>query len=224
MDISNEELTKSLVSLIDETLEEIEELKKSKFTASEITIEGPGEGIAGKPSNGELDAKKAEVKKDEDEGIEKKEKKDEDSDDDEDDNDEDDKDEDEDDKDVKKGVLEEKEQKEDKKKGVEKSAKKNDDLIKSYVDSRLSPIEEKLTSIVDMVNKLADQPVARKSIPAGIAPLTKNNEKAVLSKSQVADKLFELKKSGTSIDSLDMIKVELGSESDANLIANKYGL
>ena len=61
----NEELTKSLVALIDETLEEIEELKKSsKFAASEVKIEGPGEGINGKPVNGSLEAKKAEDKKD----------------------------------------------------------------------------------------------------------------------------------------------------------------
>ena len=64
----NEELTKSLVSLIDETLEELEELRKSKFSAAEIKIEGPGDKeLAGKPANGELDAKKAEDdKEDED--------------------------------------------------------------------------------------------------------------------------------------------------------------
>jgi hypothetical protein len=61
-----EELRKSLTDLIDETLLELEELKKSRFSASEIEIKGPGEGIAGKPSNGDLHAK-AEDKKDEDE-------------------------------------------------------------------------------------------------------------------------------------------------------------
>ena len=60
----NEELKKSLTDLIDETLLELEELKKSRFSASEIDIKGPGEGIAGKPSNGDLHAKKAEDKKD----------------------------------------------------------------------------------------------------------------------------------------------------------------
>jgi len=56
----DEKLKKSLTDLIDETLIELEELKKSRFDASEVDLKGPGEGIAGKPSNGELDAKKAE--------------------------------------------------------------------------------------------------------------------------------------------------------------------
>src|SRR5665213_284378 len=49
----NEQMMKSLVALIDESLAEIEELKKSdRFSASEVKIEGPGTGIAGKPVNG----------------------------------------------------------------------------------------------------------------------------------------------------------------------------
>src|SRR5271154_4574911 len=68
-----EELRKSLTDLIDETLLELEELKKSRFSASEIDIKGPGEGIAGKPSNGDLHAK-AEDKKDDEEEDEDAEK------------------------------------------------------------------------------------------------------------------------------------------------------
>jgi hypothetical protein len=66
----NEELTKSLSNLIDETLMELEELKKSRFSASEIEIKGPGEGIAGKPSDGKLKAEKAEDGSEEDEDEE----------------------------------------------------------------------------------------------------------------------------------------------------------
>src|SRR5208283_46619 len=67
-----EELKKSLTDLIDETLLELEELKKSRFSASEIDLKGPGEGIAGKPSNGDLHAKAEDKKdKDEDEDAEK---------------------------------------------------------------------------------------------------------------------------------------------------------
>jgi hypothetical protein len=58
-------LQKSLTDLIDETLMELDELRKSRFAASEIKIEGPGDGIAGKPSDGKLDAAKAEDDKDE---------------------------------------------------------------------------------------------------------------------------------------------------------------
>ena len=59
------QLTKSLTDLIDETLQELDELRKSRFAASEIKIEGPGDGIDGKPSNGELEAKKADAHEDE---------------------------------------------------------------------------------------------------------------------------------------------------------------
>lgn len=51
----NEEMMKSLVALIDESLAEIEELKKSdRFSASEVKLDGPGAGIAGKDSNGSM--------------------------------------------------------------------------------------------------------------------------------------------------------------------------
>ena len=65
-----DELRKSLTDLIDETLLELEELKKSRFSASEIEVKGPGEGIAGKPSNGDLHAKAEDKKDDEDEDEE----------------------------------------------------------------------------------------------------------------------------------------------------------
>ena len=69
-----EELRKSLTDLIDETLLELEELKKSRFAASEVEIKGPGEGIAGKPSNGDLHAKKAEDDKEKEKEKEEAEK------------------------------------------------------------------------------------------------------------------------------------------------------
>lgn len=71
----NAEMMKSLVALIDESLAEIEELKKSdRFSASEVKIEGPGSGIAGKPVNGSMgkdedkDDEEDEDKKDMDKG------------------------------------------------------------------------------------------------------------------------------------------------------------
>src|SRR5665213_534417 len=69
-------LTKSLTELIDETLYELDELRKSRFAASEIKIEGPGDGIAGKPSNGDLHAKKEDKDKDDEDEDEKDEDKD----------------------------------------------------------------------------------------------------------------------------------------------------
>ena len=67
MDITNEEMIKSLTSLIDETLEEIEEIKKSKFAAAEVSLGDSESGMDSKSKNGELDAKKADEDEDEDE-------------------------------------------------------------------------------------------------------------------------------------------------------------
>ena len=227
-------LTKSLTDLIDETLQELDELRKSRFSASEIKIEGPGEGIAGKPSDGKLDAAKAEDK------------------------DEDDKDKD--DKKVEKGVLDEAEEdsakksddddaddkksdKKEDKKDDKKSDDKDDDkddakaafaamkksseeansLMKSYVEERVKPLEDKLTTILDLVNKIADQPVAPKGVTAReVAPLLKSGTANFepLSKAEVANKLFELKKSGTKVDSLDITKAEMGQ--DLQTIVKKY--
>jgi len=232
-------LTKSLTDLIDETLQELDELRKSRFSASEIKIEGPGEGIAGKPSDGDLHAKKAEDKDKDGE----------------DDNDKDDKK-----KDMEKGTNDEAEKgeneavksedmdkkdekdKDDKKKedkdgdddkddkakkafnfNMKKSFEESDSLMKSYVEERIKPLEDKLTSIFDLVNKIADQPVPAKGVTArAVAPLLKSGDAGFepLSKAQVASKLFELKKSGTKVDSLDITKAEMGQ--DLQQIVNKY--
>jgi len=229
-------LQKSLTDLIDETLQELDELRKSRFSASEIKIEGPGEGIAGKPSDGKLDAAKAEDK------------------------DEDDKDKD--DKKVEKGVLDEAEEdsakksddddaddkksdKKEDKKDDKKSDDKDDDkddakaafaamkksseeassLMKSYVEERVKPLEDKLTTILDLVNKIADQPVAPKGATARtpVTPLLKSGNEGYsepLSKGEVASKLFELKKSGAKVDSLDITKAEMGQ--DLQTLIKKY--
>lgn len=233
-------LQKSLTDLIDETLQELDELRKSRFAASEIKIEGPGEGIAGKPSDGDLhakkgenDAAKAEDKDDKDEDDDKDEAKK---------------------KEMEKGVNDEaekadaekaekaekpEEKKEDKKDdkkdddkedvkaafaAMKKSFEESDSLMKSYVEERVKPLEEKLTTILDLVNKIADQPVAPKGVTAReVAPLTKSDDAAnfePLTKSQVAGKLFELKKSGANVDSLDITKAEMGQ--DLQTLIKKY--
>jgi hypothetical protein len=230
-------LTKSLTDLIDETLMELDELRKSRFAASEIKIEGPGDGIDGKPSNGDLHAKKAEdAKEDKDEDkdmedakkgenesaaksddMDKKEDKDE--------KDEDKKKK---DKDAKGG--DEHEAKERKAIGeladladMKKSLGASESLMKSYVEERVAPLEAKLTTILDLVNKIADQPVAAKGMTARVAPLLKSSDEGAsepLTKSQVASKLFDLKKSGTRVDSLDITKAEMGQ--DLQQLVKKY--
>lgn len=235
-------LTKSLTDLIDETLQELDELRKSRFAASEIKIEGPGDGIAGKPSDGDLHAKKGE-----NEAAKAEDKK------------EDDKDEDkkEDKKDMEKGANDEAEKaekaeamdkKEDKKDedskggdkheakerkaigeladlaGMKKSLEDSESLMKSFVEQRVKPLEDKLSTILELVNKIADQPVAPKGVtaraPAALLKSADEGASEPLSKSVVAGKLFELKKSGTKVDSLDITKAEMGQ--DLQQIAKKY--
>ncbi len=233
-------LQKSLTDLIDETLMELDELRKSRFAASEIKIEGPGDGIAGKPSDGKLDAAKAEDEKDEKEEDKKDMEKAEDKKDDkksdedkaEDMDKKEDKDEDKDedkkkDKDAKGGKDHEAEEKKAIGKladlaDMKKSLESSESLLKSYVEERVKPLEDKLSTILDLVNKIADAPVAPKGATARVAPLLKSADEGAepLSKAQVASKLFELKKSGTRVDSLDITKAEMGQ--DLQQIAKKY--
>jgi hypothetical protein len=272
----NKELTKSLTDLIDETLMELEELKKSRFSAEEIELKGPGEGLAGKPSNGKLDAEKAEDDKDEDEDEDKDMDKGEnekadpdhghhkmdksemckkcgkspckcmdkaenakadpdaghhkmDKSEDKKDKDED-KDEDKKDKDAKGGEEHESEERKAIGKlaglaGMKKSQEEMSSLMKSYIDERVGPLEDKLSTLLNLVNKIADQPVAPRGVSARVAPLFKSaDENAVepLSKAQIASKLFELKKSGSAVDSLDVTKAEMGQ--DLESITKKYKL
>lgn len=241
MEFTNEEMVKSLTSLIDETLEEIEEIKKSKFAATEISLGDSESGMAGKSKNGDLEAKKKEDEEDDE------------------DKDKDDMDKGENEKadadhgkfaqapTVSKGENEkadpdhgkfaqaptvskkedkdEDEEKEDKMKDMKKSIDESEALIKSYVDEKMGSLEEKLSKMAAAIEALADAPVERKGVPAGVAPLHKSaDEVEPLSKSEVAGKLFELKKSGQDIDSSDIFRVETGNNETVNEIATKYGL
>ena len=238
----NEQLSKSLNDLIDETLSELEELRKSRFEAAEIKIEGPGDKeMAGKPANGELDAKKADDKDEDDEdkkeeakeeakeekaektekkeekvpgepdkeSFKKKEEKEEDKKDDKDDKD----------------PGHEKKEKEmiEKLKSMHKSQEEASSLMKTYVDEKIQPLEVKLGTILDLVNKLSEQPIAPKGATAKTTPLFKSSDEVeTLSKAQVASKLFDLKKSGTYVDSMDVAKAEMGQ--DVESIIKKYKL
>lgn len=318
----NEEMLKSLVELIDESLAEIEELKKSdRFSASEIKLDGPGTGIAGKDSNGSM----GKADDEEDEEADDEEGDDEEA-----------------DKEVEKGegknsaavakaegtvekgegatnkskvpgtglhvqykgnrgknggqtwtvhhgdqevgmihdvgtpnqgggmkeeymknfdavsdhldelhgmkknegknaeadpnagrhvAKADKEDEDKKDKDVEEKMKKSlnesNALIKSYVDQRLSPIESKLEVIMDLVKEVANSPVPSKGASyKGVAPLKKSADEGseVLTKSVVVEKLFELKKSGTRVDSLDITSAELGGQAELTKIANKYNI
>lgn len=274
-------LTKSLTDLIDETLGELEELRKSRFAAAEISLAGPGDTkIGGQEANGKLG-------KDEDKKEDKEDKKDDKKDDKDMDKGEnskadpnaghhkpvagegaehgqgpdksssegqsrgsegknssadpgpihkvakadDDKKDKKDDKEPHKDDPdhEEKEKKMAQKlmdmhKGdMKKSFEENDSLMKSYVETRVKPLEDKLTTILELVNKIAEQPVAPKGFTARGTPLFKSEDGGEpMHKAEVASKLFELKKSGTKVESLDIAKAEMGQ--DLAQISKKYQL
>ena len=266
----DEQLTKSLTDLIDETLSELEELRKSKMSAAEIKLHDE-KSIDGRDADGSIEgSKKAEDEEDEDEDeAEKAEwsaKKAEDEDEDEEEEDDEakkseddpadspetkrklkrllgsakkaeDEDEEEDEEEESMGKKEKKSKKdphpehEKKEKKIakelldmHKSVDEASTLMKSYVEERIQPLEKQLATILELVNSIAEQPVAPKGVTAKTAPLLKSSSSAeygeTLSKAEVANKLFELKKSGTRVDSLDIAKAEMGQ--DLANIVKKY--
>jgi hypothetical protein len=231
-------LQKSLTELIDETLAEIEALKKSeRYSAHEIDL------AADDKANGSMDAKaiaKGEDKADqEDEDAESEDEVEE---------DEDDMKKAEDDcakadeeaaKAMKKYEMCKAEAEHKKKMLAMKkgeSAKKSDDKdeddkedkeekdLKKSIDARVAPIESKLSEVLSAVKRLSETPVPARGVSfKGIAPLAKSNEVEPLSKSFVLNELVNLKKSGKDVLSEDVIQVEDGS-ADHMSMARKYGI
>lgn len=224
----DETLKKSLTALIDETLSELEELRKSRFSAAEIEIKGPGEdSLAGKPVNGKLDAAKAEEGCDEEETEEKEkeeaEKAEKDDEASEDEPHDDDPKHEEKEKKLAQKLLDMHKSVEELE-GLKKSVGEMESLMKSYVDEKIAPLQTQLASILEAVNKLSETPVPAKGVSyRDVAPLLKSNEAAEpLSKSEIAAKLFELKKSGTRVDSADIARAEMGH--DLEKIVARYNL
>jgi cobalamin biosynthesis protein CobT len=208
----NEELLKSLTALIDESLAEIEELKKSdRFSASEIKIGDDASHIKDKDKNGSLG--KDEGKEDEDEEDEDEEHEEEEA------------------KKAEKDEDKKEDKKEEDKKDLGEEIKKSQDevstLMKSYIDTKIAPIESKIDSLANLIKELADSPVSSRGASyKSVAPLKKSEDAQVetLTKSQVIDKLFELKKSGTAVDSTDIAAAELGGPNVLSKITAKYDI
>jgi len=184
----DKELAKSLTSLIDETISEIEDLKKSRFSAAEVKV-GDDKSIDGRSASGD-------IAKDEDKDKDKDKDKDDDKD--------DDKDADKDD--VEKGVLDEAEKEKIKKEeaakaeiakeeaakaeiakeeaakaepaegyDIKKSLDEQESLMKSYIDQKIAPLEGQLKSILEAVTAMGDAPVDSKGVTANMVPLQKSN-------------------------------------------------
>jgi len=229
----NEALVKSLSDLIDETLAEIEGLKKSRMEAEEMEL---GEGKA----NGSLSGSEVE-KADDEEGEE-----DEDS----------EEDEKEDKEEMEKGVNdeaemkkaeeecakaekawkeamkkrdamakkdEEKEEKEDEK----EKEKEDEEKMEKSIKARVAPLEAKMDEMMKAIAAIAKTPVPSRGVSfKDVQPLAKSSATEVqpLVKSVVLDKLIDLRKSGSTVTSEDVLRAELGTQSDVEMIANKYGI
>jgi hypothetical protein len=242
-------LSKSLADLIDETLAEIEELKKSdRFSAEEIEL-------GDKSAQGGLskeEAEKAEDEEDEDEDEDEEAKKAEDEEDEEDEDDEED--------DVKKAESEMAKAEEECKKaedayhkalkkremckaelkdkkpsmakkseGVNLMVKEEKEMKKSLeksIDARISPLESKLAQVLDVVKQIAESPLPQRGHTyRHVQPLAKSApEIEPLNKSAVLNKLLDLKKTGTDVDAADVVRIEVGGNGDLQEVANKYGI
>ena len=240
-------LAKSLTDLIDETLAEIEALKKSdRFSAEEIELDHGADGSTETHAVSKADEEdeKEEDKEDEEEhedeaekaehaykkaeeecekaekaykeAMKKREmckaehdkhmgKADE---------------EDEEEAEKAEGVNEM--AKEDKEKKMKKMEKK---LAKS-IEARVAPLESQISQVLEAVKKLADAPVpARGATYKNVQPLAKGSVEAEpLNKSQVLGELITLKKSGKEVPTEDVLKAEIGSASELQEIATKYGI
>ena len=235
-------LQKSLAELIDETLAEIETLKKSdRYSAHEVEL---GEAKA----NGSMDASVEKAEDDEDEEEDKAEKAEAEAD--EDDEDEEDsmsKAEDDCSKAeeactkamkkyemckaeadhkkkmlaMKKGEFPKKDEKDEDKKSESKDEDKD---LKKSIDARVAPLESKLADVLAAVKRLADAPVAARGTSyRSVQPLAKSQDVEPLNKTAVFNKLFDLKKSGTTIPTEEFIELESGTVTP-EYIANKYGI
>lgn len=239
---------KSLVELIDETIAEVEELKKSeRFSASDIKMNGvDGIKMAGqKDANGSMDKSDddyaddkdgEEDDKDEDKYDKKKPpfmKKGEGKNREADPNggkfpdfgkaDKEDEDDDDDDYDMEKGEGENRQADPNGGKHLSKSLAHSESLMKSYVEGRLAPIEDQLRNIAGMVEKMFKTPVpARSQGYKNVSPLMKSEDAGEpLTKSQILDALEVLQKSGKA-SVQDVIAAEVGTPAELAKIANKY--
>ena len=226
----NEALVKSLSDLIDETLAEIEGLKKSRMEAEEMTI---GDSKA----NGSLSGSSVEKADDEEEG------EDEDS------------EEDEDEDEMEKGVNDEaemkkadeevakaekswkdamkkrdamaKKDKDEEKEDEEEKEKESEEKMEKTIKARVAPIEAKMDEMMKAIAAIAKSPVPSRGISfKDVQPLAKSSATDVqpLVKSVVLDKLIDLRKSGSNVTSEDVLRAELGGQADVEMIANKYGI
>jgi len=235
----NEALVKSLSDLIDETLAEIEGLKKSRMEAEEMEI---GEGKAnGSLKGGEVEKADDEEEKEDEEDKEKEEEKE---------------------GEMEKGINDEAEMKkadeevakaekllkeamkkkescmakaekkmkkeddEEEKEDEKEKEKEDEEKMEKSIKARVAPLEAKMDEMMKAIAAIAKSPIPSRGISfKDVQPLAKSAmDVQPLVKSQVLDQLIDLKKTGTNVTSEDVLRAELGNQSDVEMIANKYGI
>jgi hypothetical protein len=108
----------------------------------------------------------------------------------------------------------------------EKKMKKMEKKLAKSIEARVAPLESQINQVLEAVKKLADAPVpARGATYKNVQPLAKGSVEAEpLNKSQVLSELITLKKSGKEVPTEDVLKAEIGSASELQEIATKYGI
>ena len=242
---NTEAMAKSLTDLIDETLQELEEMKKGgRMEPETITM--------GHDANGEMKKEEDGDKEEDEEENDKAEKAEKDY-----DKDEDDKEDDKAEKaeganqmvkaeDVSKAEMKMKKAQakfemrkadyEMKKamcatgskggKGENEKAMAKTAEAPVQVSTQTESLEARLNELTTLVKKIADAPVpARGQTYRDVQPLAKSAEEIQpLVKSNVMNALFELKKSGKDVTAEDMFKAETGGSAELAAIANKHGI
>jgi hypothetical protein len=129
------------------------------------------------------------------------------------------------DEDKKKKKDEEKvEKKEDKEDKEDKDLKKSYEIENEELKKSLNSMKEEIASLSVQVKELSNAPVEAKGrMFNNVKPLHKSSEYEALTKSQIANKLLDLYKSGDKdITTEEIAKVELGTDEAAQEMAAKY--
>lgn len=108
----------------------------------------------------------------------------------------------------------------------EKKIKKMEKKLTKSLEERVAPLESQIAQVLEAVKQISEAPIpARGATYKTVQPLAKGaNEIESLNKSQVLDELLTLKKSGKDVFIEDVLKVEIGGAAELQEIANKYGI
>jgi len=108
----------------------------------------------------------------------------------------------------------------------EKKMKKMEKKLAKSIEARVAPLENQISQVLEAVKKLADAPIpARGATYKNVQTLAKSaGEIEPLNKSQVLSDLITLKKSGKEVSTENVLKAEIGSDDELQVIATKYGI